>query len=140
MQSVQLTSWSSITIGVDTPNGKMYVTLMDDDEGCLSEVLIHAGKAGGAVHAWASSLSRIMTTALERGAGVNDLIRDMSLQTTSERTRNTVGDVTIRSGPDGVCFALMEYRRAKYRELREKLGGNDDDDGDTGYRAARMGR
>jgi hypothetical protein len=132
--------WDSITIAVNTPNGKMYVTILDDAEGRADEIIIHAGKTGGAVHAWAASLSRVMTSALQNGAGINDLIADLSSQTTSERAPFERNGVTIRSGPEGVCYALMQYRKMKYRELRDSLGASEDDDDEPkGRRPAKLG-
>jgi len=132
--------WDSITFAVRTPNGKMYVTVIDDEAGKPVEIIVHAGKSGAQVHAWAASLSRMMTTALQNGAGLNDLIKDLSNTSGDGNVPHTDNGVRIRSGPEGVCYALMQYRKMKYRELREKLNAVEDDDDNNGRRPARLGR
>jgi len=142
-QTTTPSKWESITFAVATPNGKMYVTILDGTDGRPVEVIIHAGKNGGQVHAWATSLSRMMTTALENGAGVNELIRDLSGQLSDGRVPFQENGVRIHSGPEGVCYALMQYRKIKYRELREKLNVFEDDESDDDEpkrRPARLGR
>jgi len=126
--------FDSVTIAVGSPNGKIYVTVLDDDDGRPIEVLIHAGKTGGPVHAWAASLARSITTSLGHGASINDIIEDLSLQTSDAYHRSADGTV-IRSGAEAVCVALMQYRKAKYNELRQRLSGYDDDDYEPAWTA-----
>lgn len=115
------------TFRVPSPKGTVFVTVMESDEGKPVGIQIMLGKSGSEAKSWAESLSRTLTLALDMGGGINDIIKELSLNNTDGATVLENG-VVIRSHVGAVCYALMQYRKAKYQELREALGGLDDDE------------
>lgn len=121
------TALNSVSIRVPTPDGTLFVNIMEDDTGKPVGMLIHIGKTGASVMAWAEGMARACTMAMQRGAGINDLISEFSSITTDRITMLQEGSV-VRSGPEGVAVALMKYRREKFKELKETLGVRDDNE------------
>lgn len=110
--------FTGMTYRVETPIGTMYVNVMEDEKGKAIGIDVHLGKAGSESNAWPHVLARIINCALDHGATVNDIIDELS-ETTSDRGSRRFGDnIPVRSGPDGICVALMMYSREKYDELR----------------------
>jgi hypothetical protein len=137
-RALQINTWySNITIKVDTPDGSMFVTIIEDSKQHPIAVEIVVGKAGSPLRAWTQSAARLMTLALTRGAAIEQLIEDLSLQT-SDRSRRHTNGVEIKSGPEGVAYALMQYRSGKYIAL--DTDEDDDDDGERKGRFVRMAR
>lgn len=125
--------FSNVTYQVDIPEGTMFVSIIQDNSGKPLAIDIHIGKAGSTLQAWSVSFGRVLTMALDNGATINDLIADLSSQR-SDKDRTTLGGVSITSGPEGVCYALMQHRKELFQLARESMGIKDDDD------AARQGR
>lgn len=119
--------FKGFTFMVKTPDGTIFVTVMEDTDKRPCGVHIHLGKSGGSANAWAQTLARTMNLALDNGAAINDLIEQLSQHTTDRSQRNDNG-VEIRSGVEGVAYALMQYRREKYREHLSIVKGTDEDD------------
>lgn len=127
--------FASVTIQVSTPDGNMFVTILHDDLDKACAVNIHLGKAGAPIQAWSNALSRVMSLALDHGATINDLIEELSSQTSDRRREKLNGEV-VRSGVEGVWSALMMYKRDKYGEMAKAIEGGADERG----RGPRMGR
>lgn len=108
--------FDSVTIQVPTPDGMMFVAIMENTDGSPIAVQIHIGKSGAPLAAWSNALSRIMSLALDKGATINDLIEELSSQT-SDKSRTTTNGESVRSGVEGVFVALMRYKRDKYAAL-----------------------
>lgn len=129
IETAEQDKFDGITIQVPTPDGAMFVTIMEDVTSKPVGIQIHIGKAGGALAAWASALSRIMSLALDNGATINDLITELSSHT-SDRRRETSKGESVRSGIEGIWTALMQYKRDKYALTAATLG--DDRSGKLG--------
>lgn len=113
--------YTSYNFFVDTPDGKMYVAVMEDKNKQPARVEIKLGKTGSPVSAWADALGRVITAALAAGTPLYKIAEEISAITSSRSRTNTVG-VTSRSGPEGLSIALMQYRRAKHDELLSTIG------------------
>jgi acyl-CoA hydrolase len=111
----------AVTIQVPSPDGTMFVTITEDKSGKPIAVFIHIGKAGAPIAAWSNALARMLTLALDHGATINDVLVELSNQT-SDRIRITNNGESIRSGVEAVCSALMQYKRSKFDEVRATLG------------------
>lgn len=122
------TRFNSTSYQMNTPDGTMYVFVMFDNAGKPVGIQLSLGKAGSAVAAWANALSRVCSLALDHGAHITEIIQELSLQTT-DRARINRGNISIRSGPEGVAVALM-------RALEDM---NNDHYPDREERAPRMG-
>lgn len=105
---------------VDTPDGTAYVIIMEDDSGKPIGVSINIGKAGSGVAAWAQATSRVCSLALDHGATITDLINELSSHTT-DRLRVVGNGIKIRSGIEGVAYALMQYSAMKHQEEIRRL-------------------
>lgn len=127
IESMEQDVFEGFTFRVATPDGTLFVTVMEDKNKRPCGIHLHLGKSGGSATAWAQTLARTMNLALDNGAGINDLIEQTSQQTTDKSSPNERG-VQIRSGVEGVAYALMQYRSEKYREHLSILKGTDEDD------------
>lgn len=116
-------TYATLTFRVRTPDGTMFVIVMDDVNGKPVGIHINIGKAGLPLSAWANATAALITRMLEGGIGINDIIQELSEQTADKTVYSGDGLVPIRSGPDGLCFALMQYRKSKYKELVGTLEG-----------------
>jgi len=133
-----IATFNSINFHVATPDGAMFVNVMEDKEGKPFKIITSIGKCGTAVAAWAQAFDLVASETLENGGSVNKLIEILS-GITSAGIRILPAGETVRSGPEGVCLALMRYRQSKFQELKNTLGlmsdfsrnnDNEDDDDD----------
>lgn len=133
VQTSQLMSepFRSVNVRVPTPDGTMYVTIMENENRRPFQILINIGKAGTSVSAWADALSRIVSKLFETGVGVNEIIEEFSLMGTDKVARMDDGS-QVHSGPEGVAVALMRYRSGKFQELKEQLGVVDSEEEEDG--------
>jgi hypothetical protein len=126
--------FDSVTMQVPTPDGTMFVTIMESEKGLPVGIQVHIGKAGAPLAAWSNAISRIMTLALDKGATINDLIEELSGQT-SDKARMTTNGESVRSGVEGVWVCLIRYKRDKFELVSRALG-----DVDGRGRGGRLGR
>lgn len=113
----------SYSIQIETPDGDMHVHIVERD-GMPCQVLINIGKAGTSVAAWGDALARMVTLALPH-MSTNAIIVAISEITSERRRLQRFGGEVCRSGPDGLCKALMKYRAQKFRENALKKGPGD---------------
>lgn len=126
MNAVAQTRFDSVTIQARAPEGKMFVTIMENEAGQPIQVAISMGKSGAALSAWAHSMSALISDSLVNNeTTINKLIASLSQHTSDRFVMD--GDIRLRSGPEALCYALMQYRKIKFNELRNTLGANEDD-------------
>lgn len=118
--------YATTTTKVRTPDGAMFVIVLDNDDGKPVGIHINIGKAGSSLSAWANATAALVTKMLDSGIGINEIIEELSELTTDKVTLSGDANVPVRSGPDGLCYALMVYRKEKYRELVSTLEGDKD--------------
>lgn len=99
------------TIKVQTPDGTMFVHVMELNSGVPYKIDLSIGKAGSAIQAWAQAVARLASLALRRGALLSELAEEISSITTDRLTVN--GGRVTRSGPDGIAQALVIYIQSK---------------------------
>ncbi|HEX9430864.1 MAG TPA: hypothetical protein VF944_10850 [Candidatus Bathyarchaeia archaeon] len=107
----------TFSIKVDTPDGRMFVHILEND-GLPVQVLINIGKSGTNLSAWADAVSRMVSQMLKY-TSIYVIIEELSGITSSRFIRLAQGEV-IRSGPEGVAYALVKYRNRKYKDNRPK--------------------
>lgn len=134
IESVAQDKFDGITIQVPTPDGTMFVTILEDTTGRPMGIQIHIGKAGAPIAAWSHALARICSLALDKGADINDLVAELSSQTSDKTRMSTRGEV-VRSGVEGLWTALMQYKRDKFDATAKTLG-----DVDARGRGSKLGR
>lgn len=97
---------------VPSPNGEMFVIVIEDEQGKACEFQIHIGKAGSDVAAWASGLAHLATMLLEHGGTITEIIVKLS-NTSSAKLVYTQDKTPVRSGVDAFVVALHQYQRYK---------------------------
>src|SRR5574337_1243683 len=93
--------FKSVTYQIYTPDGTMYVNLLEDKSGKLVGIDIQIGKAGGALRAWTHCFGRMLTMLIEHDASIEEIITELSSQT-SDKTRVNSNGISVRSGPEGI--------------------------------------
>lgn len=102
------------SIQLDSPDGKMWVHISEDENERPVQVLINIGKTGASLYAWATATAELVSELLKT-AGVHRAIEILSGHT-SDRERRTMAGIQIRSGPEAIAVALIKYRHAKFTE------------------------
>jgi hypothetical protein len=109
-------AYPTISLKVDTPDGKMIVNFIEDHQGNLIDIQILIGKTGYALAAWVNGVSSLLRLLLEARTNLTSILVALS-NITSDRFIYTINKVKIRSGIDGLSYAIMTYQKMKYREL-----------------------
>lgn len=123
--------FSSETVRVTTPDGTMFVNIMEDSKGNPVQIQLNVGKAGNSVAAWAFAMATLCTMLLSSGKySINDLIAHLSGITTNKHLRHMDG-VRCSSGPEGLVIALLKYRDGKFADMLPSI---EDDSADRYYR------
>jgi ribonucleoside-diphosphate reductase alpha chain len=93
------------TIKVNTPGGKAYITVNEDDIG-IREVFIHVSKAGSEVTTHVEAEGRLISNALKYGIPAGQMISHLA-----GHKSNPIFDNgrSIKSVPDAVAQAMQEY-------------------------------
>jgi hypothetical protein len=115
--------FNTSTYQIHSPDGLMFVIVMEDENGNLCGLEVKVGKAGGALRAWAHCFGRLLTMCVEKGWTLEEIIEELSSQT-SDSLRTSVTGVVCRSGPEAVYLALLDYRRDRYARKTKALGIN----------------
>ena len=109
------TNRNSINIKVATPSGMAFVTIVENSKTSKPEqVLINIGKTGHELSAWADALGRIVSLTLRQGVPMTRIISEIS-NITSGKMKQLQSGARIRSGPEGISYALIKYDRDKCR-------------------------
>jgi len=128
-------SYPCINVRVESPDGTMFVTIMENEGMLPFKVLVHIGKSGSSLAAWANCAAEFVSEAIPR-LGFNTVIARL-LGITSDKVAfasdavTDNGIVTVKSGPEAIAYALIKYRLFKYRELNKNLGLDEDGDEDN---------
>src|SRR5258708_28487917 len=88
--------FNSVTYKVNTTEGLMFVNIIEDNVGKMIAFDVTIGKAGTLIRSWANSLARIMTIALEHGATIENLIEELSSQTSDAQARRRNDGIEIK--------------------------------------------
>jgi ribonucleoside-diphosphate reductase alpha chain len=104
---------NSDTFTVETGNGKMYVTISDDD-GHPLEVFLFLGKSGQILNTFSEALGRVLSLALQNGVPVGALtktLRGINCDTIAWHRfeDNDERPTQILSIPDGIAKLLDRY-------------------------------
>lgn len=102
---------------VETPDGTMFIHIVEDERGLPQQVIINIGKAGTNLSAWADAAARLTSRLLPN---IHGAIEELTGITTSRFRRLPKGEL-IRSGPEGIAYALLKYSGEKYRKEADKL-------------------
>jgi len=109
-------TFPTLSVRVETPDGTMFVHILEDEKGLPCKVNINIGKAGTNLSAWADASARLVSRLLPNVHGV---IEELTGLTCSRFKRMPHGEM-IRSGPEGIAYALLKYNGMKYKENKPK--------------------
>ncbi len=116
------------TYKLNTPQGKAFITINEDEEGQPLEVFINIGKAGSDVTAMAAALGRTISTAFRFKGGVSAIekAREITEQLAGIGGRRSVGfgPTKILSLPDAVAAALSMHFNFKMNGMSIKSDTN----------------
>ncbi len=104
---------------VETPMGKMYVTITEDEKGQPFEVFMSLGKAGGALMADVEAIGRLVSLALRSGIPLTTIYQQ--LRGISSDRMIGLGAHKVRSVPDAVGIALEKWMQDKQGVQQELL-------------------
>ena len=104
---------------VETPMGKMYVTITEDKKGQPFEVFMSLGKAGGALMADVEAIGRLVSLALRSGIPLTTIYQQ--LRGISSDRMIGLGAHKVRSVPDAVGIALEKWMQDKQGVQQELL-------------------
>ncbi len=128
--------YKSSSVKVKTPDGTLFIDILEDEHGKPFKVLARIGKSGSTTAAWVDACAMLTSHVLETH-GVDYCIALLYMIRSDKVTStSTFGNriVQVHSGPEGFAHALSVYKKDRYEQLKVKLG-IDDDDNDN-YRSA----
>jgi len=111
----------SFTVKVMTPDGVMFVTVVEEDNPISNEaepaqILITIGKTGSAIAAWANMAALLISTLLQENISISDVIMTISNILSDGISTHKEG-IEIRSGPEGLQYALTRYNEDRQNRL-----------------------
>jgi hypothetical protein len=115
------TKFRGETIRVRSGDGTMFIIILENNRGLPISVQAHIGKGGSSVQAWCEGVVRMISFSLDRGATLREIIEELA-NITTDRIAATDGNVPIRSGVEGIVFALMKYQKGKRKRAMGALG------------------
>ncbi len=111
---------NSLTYKVMTPNGVMFVTIVESIDYLKRPVpiniLIVIGKSGSAIMAWANMTASLISFLFRKKTDVEDIIAEISMNLSDHSVLQKPG-VHIRSEPEGITYALLRYQEDRNRRL-----------------------
>ena len=113
--------FNSYNYRVRTPDGTMYIIIMEDHNGKPFKIDAHVGKAGNAVSQWAQALCGLIDTLWSRGEETGNIVGMLSGFISSRPVQISDGQ-KIFSGPQGIQQALIFYLQQQ-DEMGFRIGG-----------------
>ncbi|MHC4316841.1 MAG: TSCPD domain-containing protein [Planctomycetota bacterium] len=111
----------SFTVKVMTPDGVMFVTVVEEMDIVSNtpapvQILIAIGKTGSAIAAWANMSALLVSTLLQEDVSISDIIMRISNILSDGISEQKTG-IEIRSGPEGLQYALTRYNEDRQNRL-----------------------
>lgn len=111
MTTMTTMTGSEVTTGYSfrfrTPDGTAIIIIDEREDGQPQHIFYNIGKAGTSVSAWAHALARMTSFALQ-SKSLQEVIDELA-DIASDRVIFSNGK-SVRSGPEALCFALMQYK------------------------------
>ena len=113
---------NSLTYKVMTPNGVMFVTIVETlnymKKPVPTDILIVIGKSGSAIMAWANMTADLITFLFKLKVDLEDIISVISMNLSDQSVLQRPG-IQIRSEPEGIKYALFRYQEDRNKRLEE---------------------
>lgn len=104
-------SFDSSTVEAHTPIGTLYATFIEDDSGKCVRVIIQIGKSGTDTRAWSEALGSMINKLLSMNIPIVTIADSLSAYNSDRLAYNN--SRTVRSGPDGIVYAIHSYMESK---------------------------
>ena len=113
---------NSLTYRVMTPNGVMFVTVVESlnymKRPIPTNMLIAIGKSGSAIMAWANMTADLVTLLFKSKLDLEDIIAAISMNLSDQSVLQRPG-IQIRSEPEGIKYALFRYQEDRNKRLEK---------------------
>ena len=110
----------SLTYKIATPNGVMFVTVVEGIDyrkrPVPINILIVIGKSGSAIMAWATMTADLISLMFIKKIDLTEIIAEISMNLSDRSVMQKPG-VHIRSEPEGIKYALLRYQEDRSRRL-----------------------
>lgn len=118
MKKMKDNFYDSYVIKVHTPDGTMFVCIVEGHDGEPFKISAHAGKAGTSFSVWAECVCSLIETMWLAGVATSTIVKSL---TTSYTTRYATNDngVKVYSGPQGIQNALMQYIQLRSEKRKQ---------------------
>ena len=113
---------NSLTYRIMTPNGVMFVTIVESlnymKKPVPTNMLIAIGKSGSAIMAWANMTADLVTLLFKSKLDLEDIIAAISMNLSDQSVLQRPG-IQIRSEPEGIKYALFRYQEDRNKRLEQ---------------------
>lgn len=120
MELIPLKAYPCEIIRQNTPDGVLWLFVVEDDSGKPIRMTFEIGKSGASIRAWCDALSRVACLLLDKGGTIEQIMAELSNITTDKSVVDTVTEhLTTRawSGPEGICKAIAKYKDRRYKRF-----------------------
>jgi hypothetical protein len=101
-----------VSYRTNTPDGPMYVQIMEDDNHNFVGINLHIGKAGSSLRAYLNVISRFITLLVENGVSIYNIIEELSNQR-SDRSVFLANGKEVSSAMEALFFIMTSYNSEK---------------------------
>lgn len=118
--TIEPASLPSSSIKIQTPEGTLFVHIIESPPGIPAKLDLNIGKAGSAVLAWAHAFAKVASICLRNGIPISAIADEISGINTDRITTSL--DRIVRSGPDGIAQAILIYLESKKPKITKHRG------------------
>lgn len=111
---------SSLTWKITTPNGIMFITIVESIDYLKKPIPVNAlitiGKSGSSIMAWANMTASLISLLFKKKVDLEDIIVEISMNLSDHSVLQKPG-IFIRSEPEGIKYALLRYQEDRSKRL-----------------------
>lgn len=100
--------FQSLTFRIKSPQGSVYVQIIEREHGKIEKIIVTVGKAGSVINALCGGVAELVTHMIHSGISITDIIITLS-GITADKLSITDG-MEVHTPVDAVVIALMQYR------------------------------
>jgi hypothetical protein len=119
LRSMTEETYETKTMKCSSPDGTVYVQVLEDKSCEPIHVIVTIGKTGAAVRAWSEALAALISTLLRHNVSIFEIIAELSEHTSDKMVRHNGkgGLVKIRSGIEAITYCLHRYNEGRFDEI-----------------------
>lgn len=108
IEPMEKDKFQSLTFRIKSPQGSVYVQIIEREHGKIEKIIVTVGKAGSVINALCGGVAELVTHMLKGGISITDIIITLS-GITADKLHTTNG-MDVHSPIDAIVIALMQYR------------------------------